>query len=154
MCRSIIWCSSLRKKRLLKVLHSPFGVKHKNLQISYYNSSSVCFCVCVFVCSLSPPRSFGRCSPNLVGVCRWTSHLPLRCSFSKRSTGRWVNGSLSLSTILGNLPVERGKDAVCFLQRCGVSLESSYAVCFLQRGGVSLVSSAIIYNIVKVKVTR
>ena len=55
---------------------------------------------------------------------------------------------------LGNLPVERAKDAVCFLQRCGVSLVSSYAVCFLQRGGVSLASSAIIYNIVRVKVTR
>ena len=51
---------------------------------------------------------------------------------------------------LGNLPVERSKDAVCFLQQCGVSLVSSYAVCFLQRGGVSLASSAIIYNIVKV----
>ena len=36
---------------------------------------------------------------------------------------------------LGNLPIERAKDAVCFLQRCGVSLASS----------------AIIYNIVKVK---
>ena len=46
--------------------------------------------VCVFVCSLSPPRSFGRSSPNLVGVCRWTSHLPLRGSFSKRSTGQRV----------------------------------------------------------------
>ena len=55
---------------------------------------------------------------------------------------------------LGNLPVERAKDAVCFLQRCGVSLVSSYAVCFLQRGGLSLASSTIIYNIVKVKVTR
>ena len=56
--------------------------------------------VCVFVCSLSPPRSFDGSSPNLVGVCRWTSHLPLRGSFPKRSTGRQVNGSLSLSTIL------------------------------------------------------
>ena len=55
---------------------------------------------------------------------------------------------------LGNLPVERAKDAVCFLQRCGVSLVSSYAVCFLQQGGVSLASSVIIYNIVKVKMTR
>ena len=35
--------------------------------------------------------------------------------------------------LLGNLPVERAKDTVCFLQRCGVSLASS----------------AIIYNIVK-----
>ena len=39
---------------------------------------------------------------------------------------------------LGNLPIERAKDAVCFLQS----------------GGVSLASSAIIYNIVKVKVTH
>ena len=54
----------------------------------------------MFVCSLSPPRSFDGSSPNLVAVCRWTSKLPLRGSFSKRSTGRQVNGSLSLSTIL------------------------------------------------------
>ena len=44
----------------------------------------------------------------------------------------------SIFTALGNLPVERAKDGVCFLQR----------------GGLSLASSAIIYNIVKVKVTR
>ena len=44
----------------------------------------------------------------------------------------------SFSDTLGNLPIERAKDTVCFLQR----------------GGVSLASSAIIYNIVKVKVTR
>ena len=60
----------------------------------------VCLSVCLSVCSLSPPRSFDRSSPNLVGVCRWTSELPLRGSFSKRSTGQRVNGSLSLSTIL------------------------------------------------------
>ena len=63
---------------------------------SYYNSSNVC----LFVCSLSPPRLFDGSSPNLVRACRWTSHLPLRGSFSKRSMGRRVNGSLSLSTIL------------------------------------------------------
>ena len=44
--------------------------------------------VCLFVCSLSPPRSFDGSSPNLVGVCRWTSELSLRGSFSKT-----VNGS-------------------------------------------------------------
>ena len=71
-----------------------------NCTISYYKSSSVCLFVCLSVCSLSPPRSFDRSSPNLVGVCRWTSELPLRGSFSKRSTARRVNGSLSLSTIL------------------------------------------------------
>ena len=43
----------------------------------------------MFVCSLSPPRSFDGSSPNLVGVCRLTSHLPLRGSFSKRSTGHF-----------------------------------------------------------------
>ena len=67
------------------------------LIISYYNSSNVCVYVCVCVCSLSPPRSFDGSSPNLVSVCRWTSELPLRGSFSKRSTGRRVNGSLPLS---------------------------------------------------------
>ena len=56
--------------------------------------------MCLFVCFLSPPRSFGWSLPNLLGVCRLTSHLPLRGSFSKRSTARRVNGSLSLSTIL------------------------------------------------------
>ena len=60
----------------------------------------VCLSVCLSVCSLSPPRSFDGSSPNFVGVCRWTSELPLRGSFSKRSTGRRINGSLSLSTIL------------------------------------------------------
>ena len=47
----------------------------------------------------SPPRSFDGSLPNLVGICRWTSELPLRGSFSKRLTGRRVNGLLSLSTI-------------------------------------------------------
>ena len=61
---------------------------------SYYNSSSVCLCVCLL---LFPPRSFDGSSPNLVGVCRLTSHLSLRGSFSKRSTGRRVNRLLSLS---------------------------------------------------------
>ena len=54
----------------------------------------------MFVCFVSPPRSFDGSSPNLVGVCSLTSHLPLRGSFSNRSTASRVNGSLSLSTIL------------------------------------------------------
>ena len=70
-----------------------------------------------------------------------------------RSDVKFLQALGSIHIILGNLPVERAKNAVCFLQWCGVSLVSSYAVCFLQRGGVSLASSAIIYNIVKVKVT-
>ena len=76
-----------------------------NSKIPQYNhtinrAAFVCLSVCLSVCSLSPLRSFDGSSPNLVGVCRWTSELPLRGSFSKRSTGRRVNGSLSLSTIL------------------------------------------------------
>ena len=94
------------------LLLRPGGIKQHKTQMhqtfmplcsfktSYYKSSCVCLFVCLSVCSLSPPRSFDRSSPNLVGVCRWTSELPLRGSFSKRSTGRRVNGSLSLSTIL------------------------------------------------------
>ena len=86
----------------LSRLHShQVATSAKNyMHISYYKSSSVCLFVCLSVCSLSPPRSFDRSSPNLVGVCRWTSELPLRGSFSKRSMARRVNGSLSLSTIL------------------------------------------------------
>ena len=34
---------------------------------------------------------------HINGICTWTSQLLLRGSFSKRSTGQWVNGSLSLS---------------------------------------------------------
>ena len=73
----------------LSVEHIIMLVKVKCIaSSSYYNSSNVCGCV-LFVCSLSPPRSFGGSSTNLVGVCRWTSHLPLRGSFSKRSTGHF-----------------------------------------------------------------
>ena len=88
-CKCHVWCS------VFVCMNCIFGRAS-----SYYKSSSVCLFVCLSVCSLSPPRSFDRSSPNLVGVCRWTSELPLRGSFSKRSTARRVNGSLSLSTIL------------------------------------------------------
>ena len=77
-----------------------------------------------------------------------------KTSAEKLPRHQGVYSSFTYYSLLGNLPVEQAKDAVCFLQRCGVSLVSSYAVCFLQRGGVSLASSAIIYNIVKVKVTQ
>ena len=89
------------------------------LSSSYYNSSSVSLCVH----SLSPPRSFDGSSPNL-GVCRWTSELPLRGSFSKRSKGRRVNGSLSLSIIL-YAPASRhtaAKGTFCFAATASKSL--------------------------------
>ena len=73
----------------------PYG--HTQKDSNQYHTIIRAAFVCVFVCSISPPRSFDGSSPNLVGVCRWTSELPLRGSFSKRSTGRLVNGSLSLS---------------------------------------------------------
>ena len=91
-CASIVVTSTVRVKNTVAFDY--------DIASSYYKSSSVCLFVCLSVCSLSPPRSFDRSSPNLVGVCRWTSELPLRGSFSKRSMARRVNGSLSLSTIL------------------------------------------------------
>ena len=80
--------------------------------------------MCVCVCSLSPPRSFDGSSPNLVGVCRWTSELPLRGSFSKRSTGRRVNGSLSLSLyyICASLTPHSCKRRLCFAATASKSL--------------------------------
>ena len=77
-------CRDSRKLCKCQNLYYPV-IMVKNICISYYNSSSVC----LFVCSLSPPRSFDGSSPNLVDVCRWTSELPLRGSFSKRSTGHF-----------------------------------------------------------------
>ena len=71
-----------------------------NFQLLYSDNWHHAIIQAAFVCFLSPQRSFGRSLPNLVGVCRRTSHLPLRGSFSKRSRGWRVNGSLLLSTIL------------------------------------------------------
>ena len=62
---------------------------HLSGYLSYYNLSSVCLSVSLFVCSPTPPRSFDQSSPILVGVCRWTSELSLRGSFLKRSTGHF-----------------------------------------------------------------
>ena len=67
--------------------------------------------MCVFVCFLSPRRPFGRSSPNLVGVCRWTSHLPLRGSFSKRSTGHF---HFPLYYICASLTPHAAKGSFCF----------------------------------------
>ena len=73
----------------------------------------------------------------------WVVYLPACCTVHLKIPNYlrifivFILSVLSLM-LLGNLPVERAKDTVCFLQR----------------GGVSLASSAIIYNIVKVKVTR
>ena len=61
---------------------------HIEMAVKHHTIIQAAF-VCLSVCSLSPPRSFDRSSPNLVGVCRWTSELPLRGSFSKRSTGHF-----------------------------------------------------------------
>ena len=94
----------------------------------------MCLFVCVFVCSLSPPRSFDGSSPNMVGVCRWTSHLPLRGSFSKRSTGRRVNGSLLLSTILyicASLTPHAAKGSFCFAGSAAESNSAPFAALHL-----------------------
>ena len=82
------------------ICNQAFAYNHHTINRAAFVCLFVCLSVCLSVCSLSPPRSFDRSSPNFVGVCRWTSELPLRGSFSKRSTAQRVNGSLSLSTIL------------------------------------------------------
>ena len=85
------------------------------------------------MCSLFPPRSFDGSSPNLVGVCRLTSHLPLRGSFSKRSTARRVNGSLSLSTILYTRQphATRCKRLLCFAGSAAESNSAPFAALHL-----------------------
>ena len=65
----------------------------------------------MFVCSLCTPRSFDGSSPNLVGVCRLTSHLPLRGSFSKRSTGHF---RFPLYYICASLMPHAAKGSFCF----------------------------------------
>ena len=50
--------------------------------------------VCLFVCSPTPVRSIDGSSPNLLGVCRGTSELPLSGSFLKRLTGQRVKRHL------------------------------------------------------------
>ena len=91
---------------------------------SYYNSSSVC----VFVCSLSPPRSFDGSSPNLVGVCRWTSHLPLRGSFSKRSTGHF---RFPLYYVCASLTPHAAKGSFCFAGSAAESNSAPFGVLHL-----------------------
>ena len=59
------------------------------LSITYHTiiqATFVCLCVCVFPIS---SEVVWRIFAKLGGVCRWTSHLPLRGSFSKRSTGHF-----------------------------------------------------------------
>ena len=75
------------------------------LNVTIYHTIIRAAFVCLFLSSLCTPRSFDGSSPNLVGVCRLTSHLPLIGSLSKGqrvdgSMGRRLKGSLSLSTIL------------------------------------------------------
>ena len=84
----------------------------------------VCLFVCLCVCSLSPPRSFDGSSPNLVGVCRWTSHLPLRGSFSKRSTGRRVTFTFHYIIYAPASRHTAAKGAFCF---AGSAAESNSA---------------------------
>ena len=73
------------------------------------------------MCSLSPPRSFDGSSPNFVGVCRWTSHLPLGGSLSKRSTGHF---HFPLYYICASLTPHAGKVAFGF---AGSAAESNSA---------------------------
>ena len=80
------------------------------------------------VCSLSPPRSFDRSSPNLAGVCRLTSHLPLRGSFSKRSTGHF---HFPLYYICASLTPHSCKGAFCFPATAAESNSAPFAALHL-----------------------
>ena len=83
---------TLQDASLCKCQTSLLLLKVQTNHLSYYKLSNVC----LFVCSPTPPRFFDGSLPNLVGVCRWTSELPLRGSFLKRSMGQRVNRSTSL----------------------------------------------------------
>ena len=92
--------------------------------------------VCLCVCSLSPLRSFDGSSPNLVDVCRWTSHLPLRGSFSKRSTGQRVDGSTGhfhfpLYYICASLTPHSCNSAFCFAASAAESNSAPFAALHL-----------------------
>ena len=89
--------------------------------------------MCLFVCSLCTQRSFDGSSPNLVGVCRLTSHLPLRGSFWK---GQWVDGSMghfrfALYYICASLMPHAAKGTFCFAGSAAESNSAPFAVLHL-----------------------
>ena len=57
---------------------------------SRHTAAKGAFC---FAAAAAESNSAPFAALHLNGVCRWTSQLPLRGSFSKRSTGRRLNGS-------------------------------------------------------------
>ena len=87
--------------------------------------------VCLCVCSLSPPRSFDGSSPNLVGVCRWTSHLPLRGSFLKRSTGQRVTFTFHYIIYAPASCHTAAKGAFCFAAAAAESNSAPFAALHL-----------------------
>ena len=85
------------------------------------------------MCSLFPPRSFDGSSPNLVGLCRLTSHLPVRGSFSK---GQRVNGSTGhfrfpLYYICASLMPHAAKGSFCFAGSAAESNSAPFAALHL-----------------------
>ena len=87
--RCFLWHRMSTKAKYHWMMFSSLYIYHHTIN----RAAFVCLPVCLSVCSPTPPRSFDGSSPNLVGVCRWTSELPLRGSFLKRSTGQRINGS-------------------------------------------------------------
>ena len=87
--------------------------------------------VCLFVCSLSPPRSFDGSSPNFVAVCGWTSHLPLRGSFSKRSTGQRVTFTFHYIIYAPASRHTAAKGAFCFAAAAAESNLAPFAALHL-----------------------
>ena len=81
--------------------------------------------------SLSPPRSFDGSLPNLVGECRWTSHLPLRGSFSKRSTGRRVTFTFHYIIYAPASRHTAAKGPFCFAAAAAESNSAPFAALYL-----------------------
>ena len=100
--------------RLCLNIRSYYNSYHTIIQAMFVCVFVCSLFVCVFVCSLFPLRSCDGSSPNLVDVCRLTSHLPLRGSFSKRSTGQRVTFTFHYIIYAPASRRTAAKDPFCF----------------------------------------
>ena len=74
---------------------------------------------------------FDNDSNGLVAVCRWTSHLPLRGSFSKRSTGRRVTFTFHYIIYAPASHHTAAKRAFCFAAAAAESNSAPFAALHL-----------------------
>ena len=116
----IVYTFSLKftKKNLIEFVYDVVNHHHTIIRAAF---------VCLCVRNQSPPRSFDGSSPNLVGVCKLTSHLPLRGSFSKRSRGRRVKRVTFAFHYIIYAPASRHTLQRRLLLCCGQAAESNSA---------------------------